>query len=116
MIRNAAHTPSGSIVQQFRYFQDDDVYNEGFSHSVIIRKSITLFSDSISSALERFEQNDPALKIYTLATSPPGGLRAGPYFLHGQNIHQAWRLYDDVLDAFIFGLVPDDVFEPKRYG
>lgn len=42
-------------------------------------------------------------------------LPSGPYFLSGQNLHQAWRLYPDDLDAFTFGLLPDSPFDPQRY-
>lgn len=41
-------------------------------------------------------------------------LPSGPYFLSGPNLHQAWRLYPDELDAFTFGLLPDDLYEPQR--
>lgn len=41
-------------------------------------------------------------------------LPSGPYFLSGPNLHQAWRLYPDNLDAFTFGLLPDDVYSPQR--
>ncbi|KAL7811974.1 amidase signature enzyme [Trichoderma gracile] len=36
-------------------------------------------------------------------------LPSGPYFLHGPNLYQAWRLYDDVLDAFTFGVIPNSI-------
>ncbi|KKO99570.1 hypothetical protein THAR02_08332 [Trichoderma harzianum] len=36
-------------------------------------------------------------------------LPSGPYFLHGPNLYQAWRLYDDFLDAFTFGVIPNSV-------
>lgn len=42
-------------------------------------------------------------------------LPSGPYLLSGQNLHQAWRLYPDELDAFTFGLLPDNPFDPERY-
>ncbi|KAG8164618.1 hypothetical protein KVR01_004893 [Diaporthe batatas] len=42
-------------------------------------------------------------------------LPSGPYFLSGQNLHQAWRLYPDHLDAFTFGLLPDDPFDPQSF-
>jgi hypothetical protein len=38
-----------------------------------------------------------------------GDLPSGPYFLHGPNLYQAWRLYDDVLDAFAFGVIPNSI-------
>lgn len=43
------------------------------------------------------------------------GLPSGPYFLYGPNLHQAWRLYDDELGAFTFGIVPDDLGKPDEY-
>ncbi|KAK7420198.1 hypothetical protein QQX98_002851 [Neonectria punicea] len=42
-------------------------------------------------------------------------LPSGPYFLHGPNLYQAWRLYDDDLEAFTFGVIPDDVNEPNGF-
>ena len=33
-------------------------------------------------------------------------LPAGPYILHGPNLHQAWKIYLDTLDAFAFGVYP----------
>lgn len=42
-------------------------------------------------------------------------LPSGPYFLYGPNLHQAWRLYDDELGAFTFGIVPDDLGKPDEY-
>lgn len=38
-------------------------------------------------------------------------LPSGPYFLHGPNLYQAWKLYDDDADAFAFGVIPDNVTE-----
>lgn len=42
-------------------------------------------------------------------------LPSGPYFLHGPNLHQAWRLYDDEFGAFTFGVIPDDSDKPDEY-
>ena len=42
-------------------------------------------------------------------------LPPGPYFLQSQNIHQAWRLYPDELDAFVMSVVPDSATYPSRY-
>ncbi|KAH7165633.1 hypothetical protein EDB81DRAFT_639315 [Dactylonectria macrodidyma] len=42
-------------------------------------------------------------------------LPSGPYFLHGPNLHQAWRLYDDEFGAFTFGVIPDDVNQPEEF-
>ncbi|KAJ4313535.1 hypothetical protein N0V84_009353 [Fusarium piperis] len=42
-------------------------------------------------------------------------LPSGPYFLHGPNLHQAWRLYDDEFGAFTFGVIPDDLYQPDEF-
>lgn len=41
-------------------------------------------------------------------------LPSGPYILYGPNLYQAWRLYEDELDAFVFGVVPEDVQQPDQ--
>lgn len=43
-----------------------------------------------------------------------GDLPSGPYFLHGPNLYQAWRLYDDVLDAFTFGVIPNSINDTEE--
>ncbi|KAF4451464.1 hypothetical protein F53441_5556 [Fusarium austroafricanum] len=39
-------------------------------------------------------------------------LPSGPYFLHGPNLYQAWRLYDDEFRAFTSGVIIDDLNKP----
>lgn len=50
----------------------------------------------------------------TMSLEQGHDLPSGPYFLSGPNLHQAWRLYPDDLEAFNFGLIPDSVFAPRR--
>lgn len=42
-------------------------------------------------------------------------LPSGPYFLSGPNLHRAYRLYPDTQDAFCYGMIPDDVFDPTSF-
>lgn len=56
-----------------------------------------------------------SLNFTAVYTSSVNQLPPGPYFLHDSNIHQAWRLYQDVLDAFIFGVVPENALQPERF-
>lgn len=42
-------------------------------------------------------------------------LPSGPYILHGKNLHPAYRLYDDELAAFAFGVVSDKYNETNRF-
>jgi len=37
-----------------------------------------------------------------------------PYFIQGSNLHQAWRLYEDRVDAFVVPVVPEKVEQPSR--
>ncbi|KJZ70252.1 hypothetical protein HIM_10366 [Hirsutella minnesotensis 3608] len=39
-------------------------------------------------------------------------LPSGPYFLHGPNLYQAWRLYDDDAGAFAASVLPENVTHP----
>ncbi len=34
-------------------------------------------------------------------------LPEGPYFVQGKELHQAWRMYTDELDAFTSAISPD---------
>ena len=42
-------------------------------------------------------------------------LPSGPYILHGPNVYQAWRLYEDSYEAFDFGVIPENVTRIDRY-
>uniref|UniRef100_A0A0B7JZY2 Amidase domain-containing protein n=1 Tax=Bionectria ochroleuca TaxID=29856 RepID=A0A0B7JZY2_BIOOC len=42
-------------------------------------------------------------------------LPSGPYILHGPNLYQAWRLYEDEYDAFVFGVISEDVNAPEQF-
>lgn len=43
-------------------------------------------------------------------------LPSGPYFLSGPNLHRAYRLYPDTQDAFVYGMIPNDVYNPTTSG
>lgn len=43
-------------------------------------------------------------------------LPSGPYILHGPNVYQAWRLYEDSYEAFDFGVIPENVTRIDQYG
>ncbi|KAI1500562.1 putative amidase [Biscogniauxia marginata] len=93
--------------KELRRFEADDVYNREFAHVVIVSSDT---SDSSINCSASFNQ------IYHLKhSSTLKLLLPGPYFLHGSNIHQAWRLYSDHLDAFVFSVIPEDVFCPEKY-
>lgn len=41
-------------------------------------------------------------------------LPSGPYFLYGPNLYQAWRLYNDDLDAFTVSIIPSSVNDTHK--
>lgn len=107
-----------------KYLVDyDDVCTDEFTGIIVERPSASASgTGSLRHALDG-NASDPFLgrfpSIYHLAggdVSPQGieELPSGPYFLSGPNLHQAWRLYPDDLDAFTFGLLPDDLHDPQR--
>ncbi|KAI1121626.1 putative amidase [Nemania abortiva] len=101
----------GNLLKHFK--EIDDVYEEEFSHTLVVHPSSIDADTGASASLNR----PPGCStLYNArASSNESRLPPGPYFLRGSSIHQAWRLYTDELDAFTFGVIPDDVFEPKRF-
>ncbi|PSN67728.1 hypothetical protein BS50DRAFT_665102 [Corynespora cassiicola Philippines] len=95
------------------FFGLDDVHNAEFEDKIVL---ISYSDMTARHAAERTctEESDHFSAIYYSSALPQDILPSGPYFLHGKNIHQAWRLYEDDLDAFIFAVLPCDVQNPVR--
>ena len=113
----------GELWDTLHYLVDhDDVCTDEFTGIIVVKPS------SASGAGPRGEVPDGDASVLSVGRSPSvyhlaGGyatqqekdkLPSGPYFLSGQNLHQAWRLYPDDLEAFTFGLIPDNPFDPQR--
>jgi hypothetical protein len=97
-----------------RFASVDDVYSQSFAQSVVLQSSIG--NDSLEQLFAEFKASDRFNAVYrTSPSSPPSALPPGPYFLVHGSIHQAYRLYEDELDSFIFGVIPEDVLNPKKY-
>lgn len=104
---------------------NDDVCSDDFT-GIIVEKPATnshasnhLGTHSATQAIfGPSPENNPS--IFHLQSGPRSHqeaedrLPSGPYFLNGQNLHQAWRLYSDELEAFNFGLLPEDAFNLTR--
>lgn len=93
----------------------DDVFNPEFGF-VLIEKPGP--GQSNASQLEAFGGSPPR-QIYHLEDMAGlsqgfSELPSGPYFLQGPNLHQAWRLYSDDLEAFASGVLPVDLNEPNE--
>lgn len=94
------------------FAQIDDVYHEEFGNNVVIVTAGT--EPSPADLTTRLNMSGNFSAIYSSRPNSTVTLPSGPYFLHGSDIHQAWRLYPDDLDAFIFGVIPEDVRNPNR--
>jgi hypothetical protein len=91
----------------------DDVFQKPFEDTLVIMSSLEA---DAKNAISHLQSNDSGRfsAIYQALGSASRPLPSGPYFLHGNNIHQAWRLYADELDAFVFSVIPDDVHNKQR--
>lgn len=106
----------GQILQY--YVENDDVCDNEFTGILVVNPSSSgseagLAADVRGLDLSRFSA------VYHLESEAAvlegeTHMPSGPYFLSGPNLHQAWRLYPDELEAFTFGLIPDDPFSPQR--
>lgn len=91
----------------------DDVYSQSFSGTVVLQ--IIIGSD-LGGFLAQFEASGRFSAVYhTAPSTSSNALPPGPYFLSQDSIHQAYRLYEDELDSFIFGVIPEDVLNPKKW-
>lgn len=89
-----------------RFASVDDVYSRSFAHTVVLQSN---------ELVAQIKGSGRFSAVYHIAPgSPANALPPGPYFLSQGSIHQAYRLYDDELDSFIFGVIPEDVLNPKK--
>lgn len=96
------------VATQLDFFERvDDVYSKDFAETIVLVDTGASVSETSTAAL------DNSSVLHSAPNSTVSSLPSGPYFLQGSNIHQAWRLYRDELDAFIFGVVPQDVLKPQ---
>ena len=92
-----------------RFEASDDVFHPNFLDRGILfvqRPSTGEPSTTIPESVREFLEKHSS-KLYF---SDPRNVRLpeGPYFLSGQNLHQAWRLYADHSRAFVTAVAPDD--------
>jgi hypothetical protein len=94
------------------FVRRDDVFCDDFTSVVILQSRQSIDTTAIATRLgesrcfQAIYTNDPAVTHESLPQ--------GPYFIHGKSIHQAWKLYDDHLDAFVIPTIADDVANPTR--
>ncbi|KAL7941820.1 hypothetical protein V8C42DRAFT_355247 [Trichoderma barbatum] len=86
----------------------DDVFQPDFGGILVEKpekgKTIGLVHNPVTRSKAVFNLQRSEAEVAAFEDLP-----SGPYFLHGPNLYQAWRLYDDVLDAFTFGVIPNSI-------
>ncbi|EGZ71764.1 hypothetical protein NEUTE2DRAFT_110688 [Neurospora tetrasperma FGSC 2509] len=115
------------IGQLLQYYVDtDDVCSPSFTDILVEKPSkngnISLFTErkDDSSCSSKATYRLQKTSLHTSSTDNPeaqddDNLPSGPYFLSGPNLHQAYRLYPDTQDAFIYGMIPNDVHNPSGF-
>jgi hypothetical protein len=107
------HVTDDTIGDTLSRFQAiDDVYSPAFDDVLVLQTwGPSVDSDSSWQSFKSSLFNDTE---YLEHKSADDLLPEGPYFLNSQSIHQAWRLYDDTLDAFVVPVVPEDAKAPEK--
>jgi hypothetical protein len=112
-----------AVLSSFAQFADvDDVFSGAFKGTIVVQ-SMVQANDQAEDRADHQADLGAQLRssnmfqsvYFSTVTFEYNILPSGPYFLRGWNIHQAWRLYPDELDAFIFAVIPEDVRNPQRY-
>jgi len=101
-------------IQQFTII--DDVYTTDFHDFLVVQvpHEVELNLEELTDDFGCLTKLEFRRVLCSTVDSEENLLPSGPYFLQGQNLHQAWKLYDDSLGAFIQTVVPDNVTVPKR--
>ncbi|KAI1129070.1 putative amidase [Nemania abortiva] len=91
----------------------DDVFSVDFSSTLILQSGQDV---NIFGVAARLVESGIFRTIYISEQDHKHtSLPSGPYFIQGQSIHQAWKLYDDDFDAFVIPTIVDDVFNPESF-
>ncbi|KAK1780267.1 amidase signature domain-containing protein [Copromyces sp. CBS 386.78] len=113
------------IGQLLQYYVDtDDVCSSSFTDILVEKPSKKSSSPSPSSSKATYRLLQTVAARTSYGTTNPeddpqdedDDLPSGPYFLSGPNLHQAYRLYPDTQDAFVHGMIPNDVHNPSTGG
>ncbi|KAH0594678.1 hypothetical protein MHUMG1_07512 [Metarhizium humberi] len=88
----------------------DDVFTPEFGNILIEKpggnSGVAVSSVGNGKSVMRLRNDSVAAAKRSVSDLP-----AGPYILHGPYVHQAWKIYNDTLDAFAFGVYPERVDE-----
>lgn len=94
-----------------RLANEDDVFSEAFIRGALIYvqpRDAQLPSETptLSNAVEKYLEENSAQLLFADPSAGLPTLPEGPYFITENQFHQAWRLYEDSLEAFVSSSVP----------
>ncbi|KAK4204937.1 amidase signature domain protein [Triangularia verruculosa] len=93
----------------------DDVFCDDFTSTVILQHDEAIDIAAVASRLAESGCFQTILFKNNETTPLFGFLPQGPYFVHAKSINQAWKLYEDSLNAFVIPTVADDVVNPTSF-
>ncbi|KAJ4305626.1 hypothetical protein N0V90_001157 [Kalmusia sp. IMI 367209] len=93
--------------------QSDDVLTDEF-------RARAVFQVPPNSSVSSYTHKVSSLGLFDAAFRYGSGSIAitdipAPYFIQGSDIHQAWRLYEDRVDAFVLPIIPENIKQPSRF-
>ena len=99
-----------------RFKATDDVFTPGFVENSILvasRNASKEPSKTIPEAVMRFLVKHSSEICFSEIEETQ--IPEGPYFVRGQGLHQAWRLYPDESRAFVTAIAPADQGDSSQY-
>lgn len=97
-------------IDDIRRFKDD-VFQDAFLETIIVQ----ICREYDSHVPEQVPQAQYGRKLkFSLVQKADMLLAPGPYFFMGSSIHQAWRLYEDHLEAFVISVIPETTEQTER--
>jgi hypothetical protein len=89
-----------------KFSDEDDVFSPEFMAAVIVQQYQDVKTHSTPHTSETIAFSKDHLPLIRMGINREHALPAGPYFLHGKELREAWRLYPDDADAFFAPLQP----------
>ncbi|KAL8934633.1 MAG: hypothetical protein Q9216_005808 [Gyalolechia sp. 2 TL-2023] len=104
----------GQLETGFQRFADeDDVFSMDFVDGALIyvqtkepRGSVATPTPTLSHEVKTYLEQHSAQLLFSDQAAELPSLSEGPYFVAQSRLHQAWRLYEDDLEAFVSSSVP----------
>jgi hypothetical protein len=89
----------------------DDVFSLDFIATILLVDSPGHETSDVESVIEEVAKLVGHSRVYHCGIQH---WPQGPYFLHGGNLHQAWRLYPDTSEAFYITTAPHPTEQDRQ--